>query len=198
MDNKMDFIRGVLTELADINPEPGKKTGKRVASSHGVILICHSVANWAAEIRIRAEHKLGEMLKAQKAADLMNRGTAGQGRPSLGTAPGVVPKNTTSKLSEIGISHKMSSRAQKIAEVPADEFEAVIEKQARVVSRKEVAVAIKEYEDLNRLVEGEKLQGGRPLKNSPQCGTFWTQQKTADDLGISNVEVVSAIKEYLY
>lgn len=70
----------------------------------------------AAEIRIRAERRLGEMLAEQKE-------TVGlaQGRRS-----DLVPKrNQVEKptLEEAGIDKKLSSRAQKLAAVPAKEFE---------------------------------------------------------------------------
>jgi len=45
--------------------------------------------------------------------------------------------------------------------------------------------AIAQYDELKRELEGEQPQGGRPPKNSLQCGEFWTQQKPAADLGIS-------------
>ena len=78
----------------------------------------------AAEIRIRAERRLGEMLAAQKADGGLSKGAAGAGvnqhtpaevRSSVTTAP---------KLAEVGISKDLSSRAQKLAAVPEAEFEA--------------------------------------------------------------------------
>lgn len=78
----------------------------------------------AAEIRIRAERRLGEMLLEQKAEGGLSRGAAGSGvnqhtpaevRSSVTTAP---------KLSDAGISKDLSSRAQKLAAVPEAAFEA--------------------------------------------------------------------------
>lgn len=78
----------------------------------------------AAEIRIRAERRLGEMLAAQKADGGLSKGAAGAGvnqhtptevRSSVTTAP---------KLADAGISKDLSSRAQKLAAVPEAEFEA--------------------------------------------------------------------------
>lgn len=78
----------------------------------------------AAEIRIRAERRLGEMLVDQKADGGLNTGAAGAGinqhtpkevRSSATTAP---------KLADAGISKDLSSRAQKLAAVPEAEFEA--------------------------------------------------------------------------
>lgn len=75
----------------------------------------------AAEIRIRAERRLGEMLASQKAEGGLNAG----GRPSEKTARDErgVPKPT---LGDVGISHDLSSRAQKLAAVSQAEFEAEV------------------------------------------------------------------------
>lgn len=72
----------------------------------------------AAEIRIRAERRLGEMLASQKAVE-------GLAKPGVKPASNsVAAKDRIPKLSDAGISKNLSSRAQKLAAVPADEFEA--------------------------------------------------------------------------
>ncbi len=76
------------------------------------------MANWATEIRIRAERKLGEMLKAQKDSG----GMAKPGPKDSSHHASELPP----KLSDLGISHSMSSRAQAIASVPEAEFERTI------------------------------------------------------------------------
>lgn len=73
----------------------------------------------AAEIRIRAERRLGEMLSAQKDAGAINRGGAGTHATGREERPVGVPPT----LAEVGISKDLSSRAQKLAAVPEDEFE---------------------------------------------------------------------------
>lgn len=78
----------------------------------------------AAEIRIRAERRLGQMLADQKASGGLSKGAAGAGvnqhtpqevRSAVTTAP---------KLADAGISKDLSSRAQKLAAVPEATFEA--------------------------------------------------------------------------
>jgi hypothetical protein len=68
----------------------------------------------ASEIRIRAERRLGEMIKAQKDDAGLNKG----GRPKTSTPEEQVLK-TTPTLEDVGISRKLSSRAQAIASIPA-------------------------------------------------------------------------------
>lgn len=80
----------------------------------------------AAEIRLRAERRLGEMLVAAKAA-----GQLASGARIAGARPGandgssaVVTADHRPTLAEAGISKDLSARAQKLAAVPDAEFEA--------------------------------------------------------------------------
>jgi hypothetical protein len=73
----------------------------------------------AAEIRIRAERRLGEMLAEQKASGNMAKGHKFAGGAS--TEPPAIT------LAEAGIDKKLSSRAQKLAAVPEKEFEAEVD-----------------------------------------------------------------------
>lgn len=85
----------------------------------------YEMSNWAAEIRIRAERRMGEMLKAQKEAGEMNRGggdrKSNEYHQSHDETSDYIPT-----LSDMGISKSMSSRAQAIASVPESVFEAAI------------------------------------------------------------------------
>ena len=68
------------------------------------------MANWAAEIRIRAERKLGEMLKAQKEVGGMAKpGPKDRSHDATELPP---------KLSDMGITKSMSSREQAICHHP--------------------------------------------------------------------------------
>lgn len=99
----------------------------------------------AAEIRIRAERRLGEMLLSQKADGGLNKGQLKQGPVVVADDHG----KSAPKLADAGISKDLSSRAQKLAAVPESQFEAELsakrerEKKdgARVVARLEKAGA---------------------------------------------------------
>lgn len=74
----------------------------------------------ACEIRLRAERRSGVLLKERDKA---------KGAAEPGTDRGATPSHAASAskpLAELGISHTQSSRWQKLAEVPEDEFEAII------------------------------------------------------------------------
>jgi len=111
----------------------------------------------AAEIRIRAERRLGEMLSSQKADGGLNKGKLKQGPVLVNDEGGKQPP----KLADEGISYDLSSRAQKLAAVPHAEFEAevgqwrerVSEENARVSAR---LVSAGEREQKKRQIESEK------------------------------------------
>ena len=73
----------------------------------------------ASEIRIRAERRLGEMIRAQKdGPGLADGGDAMRARYSIGTEV-----ETRPTLAAVGIDKKLSSRSQAIASIPEDAFE---------------------------------------------------------------------------
>ncbi|MFT0532247.1 hypothetical protein ACMHYJ_05340 [Castellaniella hirudinis] len=140
----------------------------------------------AAEIRIRAERRLGEMIAAQKEAIGMNQGTRGQlqGRSESGESL-AVDTNDRQKiptLSDAGISKDLSSRSQKLAAVPEDEFEAEVadwrervqEEGRRVTTRLEQA--------------GDRAQAKLPASPS--------QEKSADQAIIDELrDVISNLED---
>lgn len=81
----------------------------------------------AAEIRIRAERRLGELIAARKAGSGLNTGSRGQlaGKTEEGLAVLSGNRQTdTPTLAQAGIDKKLSSRAQRLAAVPTEQFEA--------------------------------------------------------------------------
>jgi hypothetical protein len=71
----------------------------------------------ACEIRLRAERKAGELLKAMKESGERRSGHGDQKSESRPTTP---------KLKELGITRDQSSKWQKLADVPKDDFEAAL------------------------------------------------------------------------
>ena len=76
------------------------------------------IQNKAADIRLRAERKAGELLKQME----KNKG----GWKSCGST--MEPQDDTPKLKDLGIEKKQSMRWQQIADLPEEIFEEVIEK----------------------------------------------------------------------
>lgn len=77
----------------------------------------------AAEIRIRAERRLGEMLAATKASGGLNQAATLKRGPVVVTNDHGKP---APKLADVGVSKDLSSRAQKLAAVPPAEFESEV------------------------------------------------------------------------
>jgi len=77
----------------------------------------------AAEIRMRAERRLGQLIQAQKETVGLNTGAKG-----IGTAEGVRCRKGTAPptLAEAGIDKKLSSRAQRMAAIADAEFEGMV------------------------------------------------------------------------
>jgi hypothetical protein len=78
----------------------------------------------AAEIRMRAERRLGQMLAEQKASVGFSTGARMAGKFPDGSV--VVANDHRTTLADAGISKDLSSRAQKMAAVPEAEFEAEV------------------------------------------------------------------------
>lgn len=105
----------------------------------------------AAEIRIRAERRVGELIEQQKA-------TVGLGRPGVKPQLGshVEPNSRPPELKEVGIDKKLSARAQQLAAVPGRKFEAMLTEWRDRVQRETERVTV------NLLREGRRRKGGGP------------------------------------
>jgi len=102
----------------------------------------HELEIDVAEIRIRAERRLGEMIAEQKRTVGLNKGGGekGVGRRGKQCGADVEPhSDKTPTLAAVGIDKKLSSRAQAIAAIPQEVFEATLaehrEAQQAVTSR---------------------------------------------------------------
>ncbi len=75
----------------------------------------------AAQIRIRAERRTGEILKEMKESG--ERKTAAAGRPKASEAPTLLQPS----LADLGISRDQSSQWQRLAEIPKEKFEEALQ-----------------------------------------------------------------------
>jgi hypothetical protein len=73
----------------------------------------HEITLDAAEIRMRAERRLGELIAAQKATVGLNRGAAAGGTKDGPRGPYTAPRDSAPTLADAGIDKKLSSRAQR-------------------------------------------------------------------------------------
>jgi hypothetical protein len=77
-------------------------------------------------LKLEAEKRLGEMIAEQKRTVGLAKGTAGQGRPKIGTPQPEAPKSNLPTLASQGIDHKLSARSQKLAALWDEEFAALV------------------------------------------------------------------------
>lgn len=111
----------------------------------------------AGEIRMRAERRLGELIKAQKAGV----GLAKPGPKEIGSDK---EPNYRPTLAEAGIDKKLSSRAQKLAAVPASKFEGMLgEWRGRVQKENERVTT-------NLLKEGEIAEARKSYEQRKESG----------------------------
>lgn len=112
----------------------------------------------AAEIRFRAERRLGEMIQQQKeTVGLASGGDAMRARYQKGT-------EVRPTLADIGIDKKLSSRAQKLAAVPADDFEGMIGNWRDNISKENERVTV------NLLKQGEKFRDRQAYEQTVERG----------------------------
>ena len=95
--------------------------------------------NEAAEIKVRAERRAGEILAG------MEKAKAGRPKKIPTTVVGI----SAEKLADIGLSYNESSRLQAVAAVPADEFEQYVQQQKQ--SGREITTT-----DLRRMGQRQK------------------------------------------
>ena len=116
----------------------------------------------ATEIRIRAERRLGQMLSEQKESGGFAKGSQGRFKTISPTGGSEEEPPVPPTLAEVGISKKLSSRAQKIAAVPEAEFE------GQVAEWRERVQAENERVTTNLIKIGENQQNKKTAANKQQ------------------------------
>lgn len=120
-----DAARDALAECKSVDEAKGWADRAAATQAYARMAKDKSLEVDAAEIRIRAERRLGEMLAEQKAS-----GNMAKGHKFAGGSSKEPPAIT---LAEVGVDKKLSARAQRLAAVPPKEFEAeVVEWRGRV------------------------------------------------------------------
>ena len=103
----------------------------------------------AVEIRLRAERRLGEMLREQKETVGMATGARNLGGPGKFGPPATEgPKDDIPTLADVGIDYKLSSRSQKLAAVPSDDFENATERWREYTLATDHPVSLQAFYDL--------------------------------------------------
>jgi len=144
----------------------------------------------AAEVRIRAERRLGQMLAEQKESGGMATGAKGVGPIA------VVTNDRNPTLADIGVSKDLSSRAQKIAKVPTEQFEAEVagwrgrveEEGVRVTARLEAAGA----KALDPGAPTDYTEADREAEHAADFASMLNIIEADDKLAAARIELVAA------
>lgn len=123
---KYDAARHALQQAVEIDEVKDIRDKAQAMAAYAKQANDTKLIEWATEIKIRAERKAGQMLAEMD----KNRGSMGSGSNQHEVRSLDV---TAPKLSDLGISKNQSSRWQKLAAVPDNQFEQAI------VAAKEVA-----------------------------------------------------------
>jgi hypothetical protein len=168
---------------------PGPIRDKALAMEHYMRQASNKEAeHQAIRIRLRAERKLGKMLK--KMAQSGER--AGSGRPKEKPSQPVIVSDSEEPqtLMDMGISLNQSAKWQKVAEVPEEEFEELLDKRIRLRAERRVGQMLKDQRK-----NGERAGPGQGRHRKQRChdGTFAeagssatvkADPKTLADMGI--------------
>lgn len=97
------------------------------------------LAGDAAEIKVRATRKIGEINDAERQADKQAKGTRGKGRPALGGVVETPPIEgevlpTLPSLADRGVDKNLAKRARALFEMTPDQFEAEVAKVRRMAT----------------------------------------------------------------
>lgn len=132
----------------------------------------------AAEIRIRAERRIGQLMAAQRDAGDMSKG----GRPAKETGFEGNPVSKPPTLKEAGVGKAMADRARKMAAIPDDEFEGIVGGWREKVAQENERVTV----TLEKAGEKHSQETG-----SEQNPVF----EPLDDLGAENQALRSELEE---
>lgn len=108
----------------------------------------------AAEIRIRAERRIGELMAAQRDAGMLNRGASAGGEKESPRGSYTDPRDKAPTLAEAGIDKHLADRARKFAAIPEREFNDIVDDWRGRVAEENERVTV------NLLAAGEKKVRG--------------------------------------
>ena len=116
---RYETARAALAEARSVDEVKGIYDRAEAMRAYGRIANDVQLELDAAEIRVRAERRLGILIAQQKNTVGLNKGQLRRGTRTE-------PRENVPTLADAGIDKKLSSRSQKVAEVAEEEFEGLI------------------------------------------------------------------------
>lgn len=114
---RYDAARTALAEAHRVDEAKEIRDRAAAVEAYARMAKDDSMIRMASEIKVRAERRAGELLKEQPKAKA--------GRPKIG--PQEVPIIVNPTLADLDISKNESSRWQRLAEIPEEQFEHIVE-----------------------------------------------------------------------
>lgn len=179
---KYEAARLALAECKSIDEAKDWADKAEAMRAYGRMAKDKSMEIDAAEIRLRAERRLGELILAQKESVGLNKGVRMAGKAGS-SAVVTNDHREIPTLADAGISKDLSSRAQKYAAVPPAEFDAIVENWRDKVSEEGVRVS------LQLQAAGEKQAKKEPALPDSQPVSFGIvakMQKRVEELEAEN------------
>jgi N6-adenosine-specific RNA methylase IME4 len=125
---KYDIAAGALTEARTLDEVKAVTDKATAIKEYARRAKNRQLEIDAAEIRIRAERRYGELLAEIKQTTGLNAGSRGQlrGRSASGGFSTTPPEDRRPTLADLGADKKLSARSQRLAEVPPKAFERAV------------------------------------------------------------------------
>ena len=144
----------------------------------------------AAEIRIRAERRIGELMAAQReSVGLANGGDAMKARVQSG--PEVIETRAT--LAEAGIDKHLADRARKLASVPETEFEGIVTDWRDRIEQENERVSVNLLAAADKHVRGTFGTGENEWYTPDDCIALATKVLGDIDLDPASCEIANCI-----
>jgi hypothetical protein len=135
---------------------------------------------WATEIKVRAERRCGELLR--DAAESGQRATVGENQH---TARSSHDASTSATLRDLGLTYDQSSRYQKLAAMPEEQFEVAVETAKAQTGEVTTAFMLRKAAELTNL--GQQLaavtEAARSRSIHPAAATESTWLSIAINVG---------------
>lgn len=147
---RYDAARKALAEARSVDEVKDIRDKAAALSAYARQAKDTEMIEWATEIKVRAERRLGEILRETPKA------TGGQPyQKSTGAEQEPVETPT---LAELGIDKKLSARVQKLAEMPEDQFETAVATAKETVGQVTTAFLLRHTQPARKTRQQSRLK----------------------------------------
>jgi hypothetical protein len=151
---KYDAARSALAEARNVDEVKDIRDKAEAMRAYARMAENTELELDAAELRLRAERRLGELIKSQKECGGLAKG----GQPYRKSTPSnKVGVEIAPSLEDVGIDYRLSSRSQKIADISEPEFEEAISSIREKIAQKKGRVSLDVTKRRSTANEGQSI-----------------------------------------